>query len=88
VPLAANRFLEMMSELTVGWLLLDAGIIAETNAKKVAEDHPDKAFYAGKVQSALYFASNVLPGVMHKAELMQDEDKSPIDISIASFATV
>jgi alkylation response protein AidB-like acyl-CoA dehydrogenase len=88
VPLAANRFLEMMSELTVGWLLLDAGIIAETTAKKVADGHPDKAFYAGKVQSALYYASNVLPGVGHKAELMQDEDKSPIEMSVESFATV
>ncbi|NOU29607.1 MAG: acyl-CoA dehydrogenase [Polyangiaceae bacterium] len=88
VPLSANRFLEMMSELTVAWLLLQAGIIADEKGKTVAEGHPDKAFYAGKVQSALYFGNNVLPGVVHKAEIMGNEDKSPIDISAESFATV
>jgi hypothetical protein len=88
VPLAANRFCEMMSELTVAWQLLEGAVIAEEARPKVAADHPDAAFYAGKVQAALYFARNVLPGVVHKAQLLADEDKSPLDISDAGFATV
>ncbi len=88
VPLSANRFLEMMSELSVAWLLLEGAVIAEEKQKATAAEHPDHAFYAGKVSSALYFARNVLPGVVHKAELMGEEDKSAVEIPLASFATV
>jgi alkylation response protein AidB-like acyl-CoA dehydrogenase len=88
VPLAANRFLEMMSELVLGWLLLDGAVIAEAAAKSVEAGHPDVAFYQGKVQAALFFARNILPGVAFKAELLGLEDKSAVDISDASFAVV
>jgi alkylation response protein AidB-like acyl-CoA dehydrogenase len=88
VPLSANRFCEMMSELTVAWLLLDGAIIAEKARAGVAEGHPDHAFYTGKIAAALYFARNVLPGVEHKAQLLAEEDKSPIEIPDAAFATV
>jgi alkylation response protein AidB-like acyl-CoA dehydrogenase len=88
VPLSANRFCEMMSELTVAWQLLEGAVVAEKAKSGVAEGHPDAAFYAGKVQAALYFARNVLPGVEHKAALLADEDKSPLDIPDAAFATV
>ena len=59
-------------------------------AKKasVAAGHPDAAFYAGKTAAALYYARNVLPGVTHKAELLAEEDKSPLDIPDAAFASI
>lgn len=88
VPLSANRFCEMMSELTVGWMLLEGAVVADAAKGKVAEGHPDAGFYAGKVQAALYFARNILPGVEHKAALLAEEDKSPLDIPDAGFATV
>jgi alkylation response protein AidB-like acyl-CoA dehydrogenase len=88
VPLSANRFCEMMSELTVAWLLLEGAVVADAAKSKTDAGHPDHAFYTGKVASALYFARNVLPGVEHKAALLADEDKSPIEIPDAAFATV
>jgi alkylation response protein AidB-like acyl-CoA dehydrogenase len=88
VPLAANRFLEMMAETTIGWLLLEAAVIADTNGKKLAADHPDQAFYAGKKFSAQYYAANVLPLVAAKGALVGREDRTPIDIPLAAFATV
>ena len=88
VPLAANRFCEMMSELTVAWLLLEGAVVAEQAKKGVDAGHPDAAFYEGKTHAALYFARNVLPGVAHKAQLLAAEDKSPLDIPDAAFATV
>jgi alkylation response protein AidB-like acyl-CoA dehydrogenase len=88
VPLSANRFCEMMSELTVAWQLLEGAVVAEEAKSKVAEGHPDASFYAGKAAAALYFARNVLPGVEHKAQLLAEEDKSPLDIPDAAFATV
>jgi len=86
VPAAANRFLEMMAETTVGWLLLDAAVIAEVAASKLAADHPDRAFYEGKRFAAQYFALNVLPNVVTKAQLIAREDRSALDIPVAAFA--
>ena len=40
VPLSANRFCEMMSELTVAWQLLEGALVAEQAKVKVAEGHP------------------------------------------------
>jgi hypothetical protein len=88
VPLHANRFLEMMAETTVGWMLLEGAAIALEKKKSVAAGHPDVAFYEGKVTAALFFARNVLPSVELKAKLMGEEDKSPIELSDAAFATV
>jgi alkylation response protein AidB-like acyl-CoA dehydrogenase len=88
VPLAANRFLEMMSETVLGWLLLQGAAIADAARSKLASDHPDHAFYTGKVFAAQYFASNVLPTVMAKAALVGRDDRTPIEIPTAAFATV
>jgi len=88
VPLHANRFLEMMAETAVAWMLLDGAAIALDKKNTVAAGHPDAAFYEGKVAAALYFSRNVLPAVALKATLMAEEDRTPIDISDAAFATV
>ncbi|WP_437581032.1 acyl-CoA dehydrogenase [Sorangium sp. So ce887] len=91
VPLSANRFLEMMSELAIGWLLLDGAVIA----LKALEALPpgdagakDRAFYEGKKHAALYFAANVLPHAKFSAELLGREDSSALDIPVDAFATV
>ncbi len=87
VPLVSTRFLEMMSELCVAWLLLDAAVIADKKKDGVAEGHPDRAFYAGKQHAAVYYANNVLPGVAEKAGILAAEDRSSLDIPLDSFAT-
>jgi len=88
VPLYANRFLEMMSETSVAWMLLEGAVIADAKLATLPATEPDHAFYSGKVAAALYFARTVLPGVEHKAAAMGDEDRSPIDLAEAGFATV
>ncbi len=85
VPLAANRFLEMMSETCLAWLLLDGAVVAQAASADLADGHPDKPFYAGKVASARYFARNVLPAVKAKAEMVGTADTSPMDIPDAAF---
>ena len=88
VPLAANRFLEMMSEVAVGWLLLDGARIALEAQSKLAEGDKDFAFYEGKKHAAIYYAFNVLPGVRDKADLLNKEDRSALDIPNDAFATI
>ncbi|MGE5184743.1 MAG: acyl-CoA dehydrogenase [Acidobacteriota bacterium] len=85
VPAVANRFLEMMSETTIGWLLLEQAAIADAAAAKLPADHPDQAFYAGKKFAAHYFAANVLPGVVAKAQLIAREDRTAIDVPVAAL---
>jgi hypothetical protein len=87
IPLSANRFLQMMSEVAVGWLLLDAAIIGEKAKAKLSDTDPDRAFYEGKKWSALWYARNVLPNVEQGARLMALEDASPLQISDADFGT-
>ena len=86
IPLSANRFLNMMSELAVGWLLLDAAIIAERVGEKATGD--DKAFYEGKKWSALWYARNVLPNVEQAARMMATEDTSSVEISNTAFGSI
>ncbi len=82
VPLNANRFLEMMAETTVAWLLLDGARIAVDKLAELAEDHDDRAFYEGKRYSAVYYALNVLPNVTTKAKMMAQGDRSALDIPL------
>src|SRR6185503_9900371 len=76
VPLNSTRFLQMMSELTSGWLLLDAAVIALDAQKKLDKSHPDWAFYEGKKHAANYWASSVLAGVPALGEILRASDKS------------
>jgi Acetyl-CoA dehydrogenase C-terminal like/Acyl-CoA dehydrogenase, C-terminal domain len=86
IPASANRFLEMMAETTVGWMLLEQAAIALVAQAKLSEEHPDRAFYEGKKFAALYFARNVLPGVAEKARIIASEDRSALDIPVEGFA--
>jgi hypothetical protein len=88
VPLYANRFLVMMSEVAVAWLLLDGAVIAHAASNAVEASHPDAAFYTGKVQAALYYARTDLPNVEPAAARLDEGDRSPLDVPEAGFATV
>jgi hypothetical protein len=88
VPLVANRFLEMMAELAVAWMLLEGAVIADAKLPALSSGHPDRSFYAGKVAAAQYYARTVLPGVEEKAAQLEAEDRSALDIPDAGFATV
>lgn len=78
----------MMSETTVAWLLLEGAVLAQQKIAGLAADHPDHAFYTGKMSAALYYARNVLPGVQYKASLLELEDQTALEIPDAAFATV
>jgi len=88
VAVNATRFLEAMSEVAVGWLLLEGAIIAADKKRGLDPEHADYPFYTGKEQAALYYARNVLPGVEEKAHRIAAEDRTPLNIPDAAFATV
>ena len=87
IGLSANRFLTMMSQAAVGWMLLDAAALAQKKLAAGGLTEAEKAFYAGKVQSALWFARNVLPQVEASARSLATEDASALEIPDAALGT-
>ena len=87
IGLSANRFLTMMSQEAVGWLLLDAAALAQKKLAAGGLSTQDAAFYSGKVQSGLWFARNVLPQVEASARSLATEDASALEIPDAALGT-
>jgi len=86
VPLHAEAFLELMSELVVGWLLLEQAEIA--SRKRSEADAADRAFYDGKLHAARYFARNVLADLPARAKSLVAGDASPLEIPDEAFAKI
>ena len=88
IPLAAEDFLTIMSDLAVGWLLLDQASIALRKLPETSETHPDHAFYTGKKFAARYFANNVLTTLPSRVQRLSAIDTLPVEIPDEAFATV
>ena len=88
IPLNSERFLEIMGELAIGWLLLEQAALGLEKIDGLSETHPDRAFYTGKKFAALYFAQNVLPLVPSRAKVIASADQSANEIPLDAFATV
>jgi len=86
VPLAANQFLTMMSETTLGWLLLEQAVVALEKLPSAASN--DKAFYEGKRYAAQFFAQMVLPRVAASAAVIAAEDQSALDVPTDALGAV
>ena len=88
IPLAAEEFLTIMSDLAVGWLLLDQASIALKKLPETSETHPDHAFYTGKKFAAQYFANNVLATLPARVQRLSAIDTLPVEMPDEAFATV
>ncbi len=82
----ATRYLHMFGEICIAHELIEQAAIAAKKLKDVAPDSVDHAFYTGKIQSAKYFAYNVLPGVEMKAKVIDNRDRSCIEIPDNAFS--
>ncbi|HZR81807.1 MAG TPA: acyl-CoA dehydrogenase [Candidatus Binatia bacterium] len=90
VTLVANAFLEIMAEVAIAHLLLEAAVIADAKRGLHAEDEDDQSqeefdFYSGKVAAAKFFANYVLPGVHAKLAAIRSHDRSLLDMPDAGF---
>jgi len=88
IPLAAEDFLTIMSDLAVGWLLLDQAAIALKKLPETSETHPDHAFYTGKKFAAQYFANSVLTTLPSRTRCLGAIDTIPVEIPDEGFATI
>lgn len=80
----STRFLQMMAEVTVSWLLLDGAIIAQ-NAMQADISQSETEFYQGKITSAQFYINNILPNVFSTADIIALEDESAVNADITTF---
>ncbi|MGH7277026.1 MAG: acyl-CoA dehydrogenase [Candidatus Rokuibacteriota bacterium] len=90
VTMVANAFLEIMAEVTVAHLLLEAAVVASAGHRGAADDHEhgqeEFDFSRGKVLAAKYFVNYVLPGVQMKLGAMLGGDRSALDMPDGGFS--
>ncbi|HLK11446.1 MAG TPA: acyl-CoA dehydrogenase [Candidatus Binatia bacterium] len=88
VTLVANPFLEIMAEVAIAHLLLDAAIVAEgRRAEQDEQSDEEFAFYSGKVMAARHFVHFILPGVHAKVAAILGGDRSALDVPDHGFST-
>ena len=79
-----SRLLLAVGDLAIGWLLLRHAIIAQAAIDNGAAG-ADLAFYQGKVASARFFASQVLPRLAAEKAIVEATDNSLMDIPVEAF---
>jgi alkylation response protein AidB-like acyl-CoA dehydrogenase len=85
IALTSTRFLECFSEVLMGQLILEQGLLAREKLKEGENDSSDGIFYRGKVETAKYFCRNILPNVFARHTSLQQEDTSALDIPEEAF---
>jgi alkylation response protein AidB-like acyl-CoA dehydrogenase len=86
IGLNTTPFLFSLSELVVGWLLLrgaEVAIAALDRGDELGE--AEQAFYRGKVVAARWFATNVLPQLTARREIMAATAMDVMDMDDAAF---
>jgi hypothetical protein len=98
--LHASPYLELFGDVELAYLLLDQAIIAQHKLQaifqkagattdeakvKVTEEQADAAFYSGKVYTAEFFVTNILPKVQSTATTILSGNKSALAIPEVAF---
>jgi hypothetical protein len=83
VGLNTTRLLMAVGDLVIGWLLLRQAVVALEKAPTASAR--DKAFYAGKVASARWFVTSVLPELAAKRIITEATDMSLMELDEAAF---
>ncbi len=100
--LYASPFLDIMGDVVTGHFLLQAASIAEEKLKVIyaeagaekskgrqralVRENRDVAFYTGKIASAKFFASEILPTIKGRCEAIKIGDKIALEIADESFS--
>jgi len=82
----ATRYLHMFGEIVIARELIDQAAIAAEALKTAEADTIDHAFYTGKIHSAKFFVNSILPGVEMKAKVIENMDRSCIEIPDNAFS--
>jgi hypothetical protein len=83
VGLHANRILDSVAEVVIGWLLLKAAVVAQKKLPEASD--ADKAFYEGKIASLRFYTREILPNIALHKKVIEGGDLSLMEVSEAAF---
>ncbi|MEO3863574.1 acyl-CoA dehydrogenase [Acrocarpospora sp. B8E8] len=82
VGLNTTRFLMGLGDLILGWLLLRQ---AEVALNALGDSDRDRDFYTGKVASATFFATTVLPKLAAERQVLMSTGQELMELPEAAF---
>ncbi|MEW5723434.1 MAG: acyl-CoA dehydrogenase [Thermodesulfobacteriota bacterium] len=85
IPLAATRFQECFSEVLMGQLMLEQGLIARDKLEGADPASASGVFYRGKIETVKFFGRNILTNVYSRHASLKLEDTSAVDIPEEAF---
>ncbi|HSV97405.1 MAG TPA: acyl-CoA dehydrogenase [Spirochaetota bacterium] len=100
---SATPFLEVVGDTILGWMHLwqlsiahkklgeifeKANAVTEDEKKALINDNREAAFYSGKVHSARFFISKILPLQEAKVKSIKDDDFAALQIEEVAFSEV
>ena len=80
-----TRLLLSLGDLVIGWLLVRSAAVAVAALDGGTASERDRAFYEGKVASARFFATSVLPELTARRKVVETTDNALMDLSEDSF---
>ncbi len=83
--IAANDFLDCFGDALLGWYHIWMATVASEKLLQATTDQ-DKAFYAGKIESAIFFIHRTTALVPAKCEILRKNETSAMRITEESFA--
>jgi hypothetical protein len=80
-----TRLLLSLGDLVIGWLLVRSAAVAVAALDGGTASERDRAFYEGKIASARFFATTVLPELTARRKVVETTDNALMDLSEDSF---
>jgi hypothetical protein len=84
IGLVSVRYLLAVGDLLIGWRLLVQADVAHA-ALAAQASTKDEAFYRGKIATAAFFASHVLPGISALRGIVEHLDDDVMTLPDAAF---
>jgi alkylation response protein AidB-like acyl-CoA dehydrogenase len=86
VGLQGNRVLMALAEVLIAWLLIRHGALAVRKLAELPEGaESERGFYQGKIFSARYFATQVLPRLSFDRRQVEASDLAPMNLPVSAF---
>jgi hypothetical protein len=80
-----TRLLLSLGDLVIGWLLVRSAAVAVAALDGGTASARDRAFYEGKLASARFFATTVLPELTARRKVVEATDNALMDLPEESF---
>jgi len=72
----ASPYLEMFSQMLMSWQLLMQAVVAQ---KALDAGTTEENFYQAKVETARFYANNVIPHAMATAQILKSQERTALD---------